>query len=315
MKRYAVITGLLLFAIASCKKESSGNYGAMLMAGIKGSKGAEIVCVNIDSNQVVKETPIESYVLSSTVFDPGTNGYGYVNDDSLFILTRPETGEVIKSFKLPGYLGLAVIDSEDNTLIGIYTVVTYGPEPDSIRSAKSGPAIYNNHLIRVSLSSGDVLSDNLVDLGDGVNVSTYYYVQKDKIYVLYGANGNLIFLNPSSGEVLKEQSLGKILNNSFYITDKNYIVSLDYSINEQKNYITVINPSTGAVVSSYPADAQDGFISNISGFDEEENCYITVNSNFEVLFYDISTGHVKRTYKLENPMNDIKFWRREAENK
>ncbi|HVN58186.1 MAG TPA: hypothetical protein VMT63_07820 [Bacteroidales bacterium] len=310
MKNFIISAGLLLVVILSCQKEPAASHSSMLMAGMKGSKGSEIVCVNIDSNAVIRKTPVESYVLSSTVLDPRTNAYGYMNADTVFILTSPETGKVIKSFRLPGYLSLAVVDSAENTLIGIYTVVTYGPSKAQTKSVRTGAPVYTNHLIRVSIPEGNILSDNVVDLGEGVYISTYYYLQDERKYVLYGADGNLLFFNPSSGELLQKVYLGKILNNSVYIKDKNLLVSLDYSAAEQKNYITVIEPSSGSVLGRNAADAQDGFVSNISGYDPETDCYITVNSNYMVLFYDISTGSVTRTYKLENPMNDIKFWRR-----
>lgn len=72
--------------------------------GIEGSKGYEIVCINIDSGIVVSSTPIDCYVLSSTVYDPRSGGYGYVNCDTVFKLVNPETGKLIKSIKLPEYV-------------------------------------------------------------------------------------------------------------------------------------------------------------------------------------------------------------------
>ena len=69
---------------------------------------------------VVSTTPISCYVFGSTVYDPGSGGYGYVGCDTVFRLVNPVTGNLIKSFKLPGNISQVVIDSKDNVLIGRY---------------------------------------------------------------------------------------------------------------------------------------------------------------------------------------------------
>jgi len=311
MKRSTIIIGLLLLLVISCTKEPDISSGSMILTGITCSKGSEIVCVNIDSNTVINTTPIDCYIFSSTVYDPNSDAYGYMNCDTVFILMKPETGELIKSIKLPGYISQAVIDTEDNILIGLYLITTYGDDPDTIdiKSGKAGQPIFTNYIVRVSLSTGTILSNCKVELGEGIYATTYYYNQQEKSYVLYRADKYLISINPSTGEIVHEQYIGIPLGNSIYVPDNNLLISLCYSDETQRNYVTVIDPGAGSLISNIIVDKEEGYCANVSGFDPETNCYITVNSNYEVLFYDISTGETKRSYKLENPTSDIKFWR------
>lgn len=305
---------LLIFAVLlfSCIKKSDTNSGSLLLAGINGSKGAEIICMNLDSGEVVNSTPIDCYLLGSTVFDPNTRGYGYCNCDTIFKLVNPETGELIKSIKLPGLAGQIVIDSEDNMLIGRYCTMTYGEDPDSsdTKSAKVGAPIYTNYVIRVNLATGELVSKNKIDIGEGVYVSVYYYDQKNKKYFLYGSDQKLIAINPSTGVVTDEVSVGRTLFNSAWDPDNNVLVSMTYSNENGKNYIEVVDPGSGSILSSKIIASSDTYFSNIGGYDSKTGCYITITGNNDVVFYDISTGELKRSVKLDVPMTDLRFWRK-----
>ena len=298
MKKFFYSIFILLFISISCSKFSFNYSGNLLLTGVHGSKGSEIVCLNIDSGTVINTTPIDCYVFSSTVYDPNSDAYGYMNCDTVFILIKPETGELIKSIKLPGYFSQAVIDTEDNILIGLALIVTYGDDPDTvdIKTCKSGQPIFSNLIISVRPSTGTMLSNCKVDLGEGVYASTYYYNQKEKSYVLYRSDKYLISINPSTGEVVHEEYIGRSLSNSIYVPDNNFLISLSYSTETQSYYITVIDPETGSLISNTIIAKEEGYCPNVSGFDPETNCYITVNSNFDVLFYDISTGEIKKSY-------------------
>ena len=311
-KLYPISILFFIFISVSCSKLSFNYSGNLLLTGIQGSKGSEIVCVNIDSNTIINTIPIDGYIFSTTVYDPNSDAYGYMNCDTVFILIKPETGELIKSIKLPGYISQVVIDTEDNIMIGLYTITTYGVDPDTvdIKSGKTGQPIFTNYIIRVNLSTGAILSDCEVELGEGIYATTYYYNKQEKSYVLYRSDKYLISINPTIGEIVHEQYIGIPLGNSTYVPDKNILISLTYSTETQRNYVTVIDPGTGSLISNNIVDKEEGYCANISSFDLETDCFITVNTNYKVLFYDISTGETKKTYTLENPMNDIKFWRR-----
>jgi hypothetical protein len=310
MKKFLIYVALGILVI-SCDPIEKGK-GALMLAGINGSKGAEIVCMNVDSGEVVNSTPIDCYLLGSTVFDPGTRGYGYCNCDTIFKLVNPETGELIKSIKLPGLAGQIVIDSEDNMLIGRYCTMTYGEDPDSsnTKSAQVGAPIYTNYVIRVNLATGELVSKNKIDIGEGVYVSVYYYDQRNKRYFLYRSDQKLIAINPSTGVVTDEVSVGRTLFNSAWDPDNNVLVSMTYSNDDGKNYVEVVDPASGSVLSSKVIASSDTYFSNIGGYDPETGCYITITGNNNVVFYDISNGELKKSVKLDVPMTDLRFWRK-----
>jgi hypothetical protein len=310
MKKFFIYIALGIL-VTSCDPLEKGK-GDLMMAGIGGTKGSEIVCMNLDSGEVVNSTPIDCYELGSTVYDPGTGGYGYCNCDTIFKLVNPVTGELIKSFKLPGLVSQIVIDSEDNMLIGRYCIMTYGADPDSsdTKSAKVGAPIYTNYVIRVSLATGAIVSKNKIDIGDGIYVSVYYYDQRNKKYFLYRSDQKLIAINPSTGVVTDEVSVGRTLFNSAWDHDNNVLVSMTYSNDDGKNYVEVVDPESGSVLSSKVIASSDTYFSNIGGYDPETSCYITVTGNNDVVFYDISTGELKKSVKLDVPLTDLRFWRK-----
>lgn len=313
MKNFAIFFGLLVLVFSSCTEQPVDRPSTLIATGISEAKGTEIICVDIDSGAVVNTTPIDCYVLGSTVYDPTTHGYGFVDCDTTFKLVNPESGKLIKSIKLPGFVSQTVIDAKDNMLIGRYTTIAYGDDPDTIgiKSAKTGPPIYTDYVIRVNLSTGAIVSKSKIDIGDGAYATTYYYDENEKHYILYRSDNYLITINPSTGEIIKERYVGKILVSSVYNPVNNTLISLSYPTSDsQRNYLSVINPETGAEISSNPIESEGGYYANIAGYDKENNWYIAVNTKFEVVCFDVSTGEIKKTYKLENPLTDIKFWRR-----
>jgi hypothetical protein len=313
MKNFVALIGLLILVFYSCDKQPDERVSSLIVTGVSASKGSEIICVNIDSGAVVNTTPIDCYVFGSTVYDPANQGYGFVDCDTIFKLVDPVSGKLIKSYKLPAFVSQVVIDAEDNMLIGRYTTIAYGDDPDStgVKSAKKGPAIYTDHVISVNLLTGVIVSDNKIDVGNGAYATTYYYDEKAKHYILYRSDNYLITINPATGEIIKEQYVGKILVNSVHNPVNNTLISLSYPApDSQQMNLLVINPETGAEISSNPIESGDGYFANIAGYDKENNWYIAVNSKYEVVCFDVSTGEIEKTYKLENPLSDIKFWRR-----
>jgi hypothetical protein len=312
MKNLLYFSVVFYLMFISCTKQSETNSGALILAGIQGSKGSDIVCINIDSGLVVNTTAIDCYELGSTVYDPGSGGYGYVNCDTMFKLVNPLTGDLIKSIKLPGMVSQVVIDNKDNMLIGRYSTMTYGDDPDTveIKSVNIGTPIYTNYVIRVNLATGVVISHNQIDIGDGISGCSYYYNQNEKGYVLLRSDHTLITINPLTGAVVKEVNIGKALNNIVYNIDNGTIIGITYSHDADRNYIEVFDAETGVQISKKEVMKRDDYYACISGYDAESNCYILVNVSNEVLFIEISTGEIKKLYKLDNPLNDLKIWRR-----
>ena len=314
MKKLFYLSGiaLLVITVLACNKISDKSKGPLFMAGIGTSKGCSVYCVNIDSGEVVNSTPIDGYVLGSTTFDPTTGGYGYVGTDSVFRLLDPQTGSLLSSIKMPGYLSLVTIDPGNNMLVGLYTVITYGPDPDSSgsKSSNTGPAIYTNYVLRASLTTDKIISEKVVDIGDGASLGCYYFNQAEGTYVLLRSDMSLIYINPSTGNVVKEVYVGQFLTNAIYNPENNTIISIPYSAVEDRNYVVVTNAGTGAELSRKIIDREDGYVFGVSGYDPVNNWYITQNSSLDIIFYDISTGATVKKFKPDNGLSEIKIWRK-----
>ena len=301
----------LVALLPSCTKQTESKLNSLIITGIKNTKGSEMVSIRLDSG-VISTTPVNCYVLGSTVFDSKSGGYGYVGCDSVFKLVNPLTGELIKSFKVPGGLSQTVIDSHDNMLIGRYTTISYEDDPDTVytNSVTAGAPIYTNYVIRVDLATGTIVSQNQVDLGDGAFLCSNFYDPVIKGYVLLRSDYKLITINPSTGAIVKSTDIGKSVGNIVYNSDNKTLIGMTYSYSTDRNYVEVIDTETGAQISKKEIKQRDDYYLCISGYDAESNCYLAVNyPQNNVLFINISTGEIDKSYKLDNPMNDIKFWR------
>lgn len=308
MRGNLILICIELVIIVSCSEKKDGDsIQSLTLSGIKSSKGNEIVCINLDSGYV-NTTPIDCYVVGSTVYDPKTGGYGYVDCDTVFRLTNPLTGEVLKSFKLPGHVSQAVIDSENNLLVGRYGLYTYIDDPDSSNNATL--PVFHNYILRASLESGEVLTNVELDLGDGVYVCSHFYDSVEDLYVMERADNKLIFINPSTGSIVKTVNIGKPLNNLIYNKVEKTIIALTYNQGTGGNFIEVYDPGTGEQISNKQIIGLGYYQVCIAGYDEESNCYITVSADDEVMFIDVSAGEIKKTYKLDYHLSDVKFLRR-----
>jgi hypothetical protein len=304
-----LILSILLFT--ACSKTAEENQNKFIATGIKSAKGSEIVSVCLDSG-IIHSTAITCYVMGSTVFDPVTGGYGYVDCDSMFNLVNPENGTLIRSFKLPAYLSQVVLDTDDNTIIGKYAVfVGKGDLKITDTGASKNPGLtITNYVVKVKLSDGSILAHNQVDVGEGIFGCAYFYDQESKGYGLLRADKVLITVNPSTGQIIKSVNIGASLSNTVYDPDSKTLIGFTYSAETDRNSIEVYNIETGTRVSTAEIKKRDNYYGCISGFDKDSNCYFLANPDNEILFLDIATGEIKETYKLDNKLTDIKFWKR-----
>lgn len=313
MKRlfYKLSVPIIILAIFSCKEIQDVEHGPLCLTGIGYAKGTSVITLNLDSGLMVNSTPIAGYMPGATLYDPSTGGYGYIGLDSVFRLINPETGVLIKNIKLPGCVLMAVIDPQDNMLIGFYTSVTYENDPDTAgtKSMTDGSPVYTNYVIRASLSTEDVVSQKVVDIGNGVNLSCYYFDQRDKRYMMLRDDMYLIAVNPSTGVIEKEVYVGKQLTNAVYSPDKNNIISLTYSLESDRNYIVVTDAGTGKELSSKMVEKETGYLLCVSGFDKVNNWYMTENGAHEIVFYDVLTGETVKRFKPDFPLSEMKLWR------
>lgn len=293
---------ILITTVISCTKQTENKSASLILTGIKPSKGSDMVSIKIDSG-LISSVPVTCYFLGSTVNDPGTGGYGYVDCDSLFNLINPLSGELIKSFKVPYGFSQTVINSQDNFLIGRYTVITEDP-------LQEGAQIFTNYVAVLDLETGATTATNQVDLGLGVQACSYFYNSNTQEYILCSAENKLLYLDPLTGVINKTVDLGKYVNNIVFDEDKNQVMGLTYSFDIDRNFIEVFDAGTGAPVSRNEITQRDDYFACMSGYDADSKCYLAVNTNYEVLFIDLATGAIKKSYKLDEPVNDIKFWKK-----
>ena len=158
------LTLIFIVFLLSCSKHSDIKTWSLILTGIKSAKGSEMVSVKIDFG-VINTTPVACYIFSSTVVDPTTGGYGYVDCDTLFRLINPIMGEEIKSFRVPWGFSQTVITG--NLLIGRYTTIIY--------EGGTGAPIYTNYVLTLDIETGTKIAENQVNLGDGAWACSYYY--------------------------------------------------------------------------------------------------------------------------------------------
>jgi hypothetical protein len=291
MGKILVLTGLISFFIVSCTKNHSSTDSLML-TGVSLSKGSEMVTIKLDSG-TVNSVPVDCYYAGSTVLNPITGEYGYTNCDNVFVLVDPVTGRTVKQIQLPGSLSQTEIDKSDGTLVGILSI---------------GGAVY---IARIDLDSDSIKSEKPAEAAGGYFLCSYYYNQAERSYVFELADSTLLSVDAATGSVNKSIPLGILLFNIVYVSDNNTIIGRTYSSATNSNYLHIFNASTGTLLSKKLIDPGDDYYNVcMASYDTQTKCYIVVNDKYVIRFIDIETGKVKKSYTLDNPLSDIKFWRK-----
>jgi len=308
MRNIAFLIGCILLILTACEeKPLEIRSGSLVLTGIKSAKGNEMVTIDLDSGYV-ETNPVSCYILSSTVYDPNTGGYGYVSCDTVFTLVNTGDGSIIRSVRLPGLISSSVIDPENNTLIGTYGEYEYVLDPDSTNGATL--PVYHTYLLTTDLETGDIVLNKEFSLGDGVYLCTHFFDPVNRLYILQRADKSLLYINPVTGTLTKTVELVEPLTNVVYNTDENNIIAMRPGSEEGEYYIDVYNPSTGELISSSPVNGIDGYHYCIAAYDPVTKCYLAVSSDNEVLFILPETGEIMKTVKLDYPLSDIRFLRK-----
>lgn len=308
MKYYPAIIILVLLVLAACEeKPVETKSGSLVLTGIKSSKGSEMVTIDLDSGYV-NTIPVNCHILSSTVYDPNTGGYGYVSCDTVFTLVNTDNGGIIKSFRLPGLISSAVIDPENNLLIGTYGEYEYVDDPDSTNNATL--PVFHTYLLTTNLETGDVVLNKEFDLGDGVFLCTHFFDPANRLYVLQRADGRLLFINPVTGTTTKTVDVGKALTNVVFDPDGRNIIAMRPGSETGVYYIEIYQPGTGKLLNSSRVNGIDGYHYCMAAYDPGTGCYLSVSTDYEVLFIVPATGEIIKTVKLDYPLSDIRFLRK-----
>lgn len=308
MKRSLLITSLVLLVLSACEdKPIDTKSGSLVLTGIKSAKGSEMVTIDLDSGYV-NTNPVSCHMLSSTVYDPNTGGYGYVSCDTVFTLVNTANGGIIKSFRLPGLISSAVIDPGNNLLIGTYGEYEYIDDPDSTNGATL--QVLHTYLLTTNLETGDIVLNKEFDLGDGVFLCTHFFDPVNKLYILQRADHRLMLINPVTGTTTKTVDIGKPLINVAYNSDNGNLITLRPGSEAGICYIEVYRPGTGELISSNIVTGIDSYHYCMSSYDPGTGCYLAVNADNEVLFIEPNTGEIVKTVKLDYSLVDIRFLRK-----
>jgi hypothetical protein len=282
---------LLLVGLSlACQKQKDITSDTLNVSGFKSGNYSELVNVKLKSGKVTS-SPVECYLLGSTLFDPKSGGYGYVDCHGKFNLIDPLTGDTIRSIAVPEFLSQTVIDSSDYMLIG----QRYEEE--------------SNYVYKINLETGEMVARNPVDFGPGINMCTYFYKAPEKEYVLMRADSTMIFINPDNGEIVKSVKAASSPENGIYNAADDLLIGLTYSAETDQNYLVTLNAETGELVHQVQIQERNDYYACMSSYDAESNCYILLNPSNVILFIDIETGDIKSSYEIGFQVQEFKFWR------
>ena len=263
---------------------------------------SEIVTVQLASMEK-KTFPIDCYVFSTSTFDTRNNSYGYADCDNVYRFIDVETGGEIKQIPLPTMLNLMVLDKTRNLLIGHYFVNDEGKDY----------GVGKDYVVTIDLKSGNVVSDNQFYV-NGLWVSTvHFFRDRENEYVLLHPDNGLVFINPSTGNVIRTLSIETMcINNMVYDRKNNRAIGTTCLDEMGENYIIAIDLKTGKTLSKVLGEGMGSgfwFLADEMDYDAKTNSYILLSADNEVLFFDVETGKVKERYQLDFDITSLKVWR------
>ena len=288
--------GLTVLTALSCEDKTSQKV--LNLAAIDNSN-SEIVNVRLKSMEK-KTISIDCHVHSSTIFDTKNKAFGYMDCDAIYRLVDVETGMEIKEIPLPTYLNLVALDMTRNLLIGHYYVDDEGGEG-------------KDYVVTIDLNSGSVVSDKQFYV-NGVWIATVHFFRDvENEYVLLHPDNGLVFINPSTGSVIKTLAIETMCINNVVYDRKNNRAIGTTCINEAgENYIVAIDLNTGETLSKVLGEGMGfdfSFFADEMDYDAETNSYVLLSGNNEVLFFDVATGKIKDRYQLDFDIISLQIWR------
>jgi hypothetical protein len=284
---------ILLLAL-SCEKQKDRTPDTLNLSGIKSGNTSELVNVKLKSGKVTKN-PVECYMLGSTLFDPSSRGFGYVDCHGKFYLIDPLSGDTLKVFDVPEFLSHTAIDTVDNVLIG--------------QRSEQG----SNYVYKIDLGTGEVIARNQVDLAQGILACTFFYKTPEKQYVLMRVDSTLVFINPDNGSIVHSAKAFAALANGYYNAVNDQLIGVTYDMETDKNYLVTLDGWTGELIHQVEIQERNDYYACMSAYDAETNCYLLMNPDMVILFIDIETGETKDSYDIGFEVQEFKFWRGNSE--
>jgi len=280
----------IILIFTGCKKDPVLSGSPKNIAGIKA--GVETEVFNLKMNEsTYSSTNVDCYVFGSSVFDSSSSSFGYVSCDSIYTAINLLTGEFIHSYPLPGLLSQMVIDPSHNALIGLHS--------DSI----------GHYLTMISMEDGQILSQNTIDLLDGVLACTYFFNPSTSDYVLVRADSSMVSVDPETGTISSTIQLQSILNDAVYDQDNNRLIGMVASQATNQQFIQTIDVASGVLLSSIELAQMQDYYGCESDYDDQTNSYLIISPENMVLFIDVETGQIIDSYQLDFRPIEFKFWR------
>jgi hypothetical protein len=254
-----------------------------------------------ESPKEKKTFPIGCRSMLSTTFNVKNKTFGYMGCDDAYHIIDVETGVKIQQIPLQESIGLVVVDTIRNVLIGHYYI--NGTEKDN----------GTDHVLIVDLNNGNIVSDRQFYVGGEWN-GTYFFRDIENEYVLLTADNVLVFVNPSTGDIIRTLKLDTEIYNGVYDRKKNCLIGATFS-NGTGKYdgvvsIVTVDLNTGKTLSKVIAQ---GLIYGILGeekdYDAETNSYVLVSAKNEVLFFDVATGKLNEKHQLDFELTSLNVWR------
>jgi hypothetical protein len=258
---------------------------------------SQLVNVKLQKSMKEKTFPIGCRYMLSTTFDAKNKTFGYMDCNNVYRFIDVETGVEIKQIPLPAMLNLMALDMTRNLLIGHYCVYDEGKD----------------YVVTIDLNSGNVVSDKQFYVNGLWSASVHFFRDVENEYVLLHPDNGLVFINPSTGNIIRTLSIETMcINNVVYDRRNNRAIGTTCINEEGENYIIAIDLKTGKTLSKVLGEGMGSdfaFFADEMDYDAETNSYILISANNEVLFFDVATGKVKERSRLDFDITSLKVWR------
>jgi len=310
MKARQVFCYLALVAVffTACNKDKTSQK-VLNITGINDSK-SQLVNVKLQKSgeEVEKTFPIGCRYMLSTIFNAKNKTFGYMDCHKVYRIMDVETGAEVKQIPLDESIGLVVVDTIRNVLIGKYFI--------------GGTDKYNgtDHVLTINLNDGSIISDNQFYVGGFWN-GTYFFRDIENEYVLLKYPDNvLVFVNPSTGDVIRTLNLDTELYNGVYDRKNNRLIGATFTGGTGKYdgivHIVTVDLNTGKTLSKVVAQGINFISGEEKDYDAETNSYVLIcgygddyGFKKEVIFFDVATGQVNERYQLDFDLTSLKVWR------
>lgn len=296
MKNLLYLIFIVLF-FTTCKKgikKETTTLNELHLSGIKAASGSpELINLNLNSGKI-SSTNIDCFVFGSTVYDAKNEAFGYVDCNAYYVLRNVTTNEILKTLQLPGYLSQVVSDPVENTIIG------------------QAYANDSNFITKVDIGNGTLVARNYIRYPSNSILACFSaYRQKEKDYLLLASDSSLLFISPNTGEILKTTKIGVQLSGCLLDDENNRLIGFNYSNTSQKNNIITVDIETGNTLSEVEVKDDNNYLGCVFSYDKETNSFIMLSyPQNKLLFIDINSGELNKSYQLDFQVTDLKFWRK-----